>query len=65
MDEERGEAQKKRGGGDVKITFDEELLVTGHQSPDLVALDDALDALEKIDARRSRVIGRSRASKRG
>ena len=45
---------QKRGG--VKITLDEELLVTGDRPPDLLALDDALQALEKIDARRSQVI---------
>jgi len=56
VDSARARRNQKRGGGDVKITFDEELLVTGHQSPDLVALDDALHTLEKIDARRSRVI---------
>jgi DNA-directed RNA polymerase specialized sigma24 family protein len=36
--------------------LDEELLVTGDRPPDLLALDDALQALEKIDARRSQVI---------
>ena len=36
--------------------MDEELLVTGDRPPDLLALDDALQALEKIDARRSQVI---------
>jgi RNA polymerase sigma factor (TIGR02999 family) len=56
VDSARARRNQKRGGGDVKITFDEELLVAGHQSPDLVALDDALHTLEKIDARRSRVI---------
>jgi len=36
--------------------LDEELLVTADRPPDLLALDDALQALEKIDARRSQVI---------
>ena len=56
VDSARARRNRKRGGGDVKVTFDEELLVTGHQSPDLVALDDALKLLEKMDARRSQVI---------
>ena len=56
VDSARARRNQKRGGGDVKITFDEELLVVDHQSPDLVALDDALHALERMDARRSRVI---------
>ena len=54
VDSARARRKQKRGG--VKITLDEELLVTGDRAPDLVALDDALQALEKIDARRSQVI---------
>ena len=54
VDSARARRNQKRGG--VKITLDEELLVTGDRAPDLVALDDALRALEKIDARRSQVI---------
>jgi DNA-directed RNA polymerase specialized sigma24 family protein len=41
--------------GGVKITFDEELPVAA-APPDLVALDDALVALAKLDQRRSQVI---------
>ena len=54
VDSARARRNQKRGG--VKITLDEGFLVTGDRPPDLVALDDALHALEKIDGRRSRVI---------
>jgi len=54
VDSARSRRNQKRGG--VKITLDEELLVPGDRPPDLVALDDALQALERIDARRSQVI---------
>ena len=54
VDSARARHNQKRGG--VKITLDEALLVTGDRPPDLLALDDALQALEKIDARRSKVI---------
>jgi len=54
VDSARARRNQKRGG--VKITLDEELLLTADRPPDLIALDDALEALEKIDARRSRVI---------
>jgi RNA polymerase sigma factor (sigma-70 family) len=40
----------------VKITFDEGLIVPGQPGQDLVALDDALEALAKVDERKSRVI---------
>ena len=39
VDSARARRNQKRGG--VKITLDEELLVTGDRPPDLVALDDA------------------------
>jgi RNA polymerase sigma factor (TIGR02999 family) len=56
VDSARARRNQKRGGGVVRITLDEGLLVTGDRPPDLVALDDALQALEKIDTRRSQII---------
>jgi len=46
----------KRGGGAHKSTFDEALLVSPAPGPDLVALDDALEALAVKDARKCRVV---------
>jgi len=40
----------------VKVTFDEALVVQGERGQDLVALDDALQALAKIDERKAKVI---------
>jgi RNA polymerase sigma factor (TIGR02999 family) len=56
VDSARGKRYQKRGGGDVRITFDEGLAVAPDASPDLVALDDALRALAKMDERRSQII---------
>ena len=56
VDSARARRNQKRGGGDVRITLEEELLVSGDRPQDLAALDDALQGLEKIDARRSQVI---------
>jgi RNA polymerase sigma factor (TIGR02999 family) len=56
VDSARAKRYQKRGGGDVRITFDEDLAVAGDASPDLVALDDALRALAKMDERRSQII---------
>ena len=55
VDSARARRNQKRGGG-VRITLDEGFLVTGDKTPDLVALDEALQVLEKMDARRSQVI---------
>jgi RNA polymerase sigma factor (TIGR02999 family) len=56
VDAARAKRYHKRGGGAVKVTFDEGLIIAGHPGPDLVALDDALEALAKVDERKSRVI---------
>jgi RNA polymerase sigma factor (TIGR02999 family) len=46
---------QKRGGGARQITLDEGLIV-GDPGSDLVALDDALKDLAKLDARKSQVV---------
>jgi RNA polymerase sigma factor (TIGR02999 family) len=56
VDHARARQYQKRGGDAARVTFDEELAVTGEPGPDLVALDDALEALGRFDARKSRVI---------
>ena len=56
VDYARSKRYQKRGGGAVKVTFDEGLPVTDEPAMDLVALDDALEALAVMDERKSRVI---------
>lgn len=46
----------KRGGGAVRLSLDDALTVSCSPDPDLVALDDSLNALAVIDARKARVI---------
>lgn len=47
---------QKRGGGARPVTLHEALLVGGQPGSDLVALDDALEGLAKLDPRKSRVV---------
>ncbi|MGH9802895.1 MAG: sigma-70 family RNA polymerase sigma factor [Blastocatellia bacterium] len=47
---------QKRGGAVVQVAFDEALAVPIKRPTDLVALDDALEDLAKLDARKSRVV---------
>jgi len=47
---------RKRGGGAVQVTLDEGVALSIEPGRDLVALDDALEALSKLDERKSRVI---------
>jgi RNA polymerase sigma factor (TIGR02999 family) len=56
VDHARARRYLKRGGQDVRVTLDEALVVTNEPGPDIVALDDALEALSQFDERKSRVI---------
>lgn len=55
VDAARARKYQKRAGG-RRITLEEKLLITGEPSRDLVALDEALDALSKRDPRKGRVV---------
>jgi RNA polymerase sigma factor (TIGR02999 family) len=56
VDHARARTYQKRGGGAVRVSFDEALVVTSAVEPDFVALDAALVALAKFDERKSRVV---------
>jgi RNA polymerase sigma factor (TIGR02999 family) len=56
VDVARAKGYQKRGGGAVRVTFDELALAPAEPGHDLVALDDALQALARVDERKSRVI---------
>jgi len=46
----------KRGGGVEHVALEEAAVVGGGQGPDLVALDDAMNALAQIDPRKVQVV---------
>ena len=56
VDHARSKQYQKRGGGAARVTLDEELMGAGEPGQDLVALDDALEALTHFDERKGRVI---------
>jgi RNA polymerase sigma factor (TIGR02999 family) len=56
VDHVRSRGSLKRGAAEEKAPFDEALFVSDEPSIDLVALDDALKALELVDKRKSQVI---------
>ncbi len=56
VDHARKRRAAKRGGGDVVLALDESLGVPESDNPDLVALDDALEALASLSPRQSRVV---------
>jgi RNA polymerase sigma factor (TIGR02999 family) len=55
VDRARARCADKRGGGERPVTLDEDLLGE-RRSEDLVALDQALDALATFDARKARIV---------
>jgi RNA polymerase sigma factor (TIGR02999 family) len=56
VDSARRRRYQKRGGGAARVTLDDAMLVVGDRGQDLVALDDALQALAVVDARKSQVV---------
>jgi len=46
----------KRGGGDAHVSLDEAAVVGGGRGTDLVALDDAMTALARLDPRKVQVV---------
>jgi RNA polymerase sigma factor (TIGR02999 family) len=56
VDFARARRREKRGGEAVRVSLSEAADIGCEQSADLVALDDALQALEKLDARQARVV---------
>jgi RNA polymerase sigma factor (TIGR02999 family) len=56
VDAARSKHYQKRGGGAIRVTLDEALVPSVAKSQDLVALDDALEALATVDDRKARVI---------
>ena len=56
VDHARSRHYQKRGGDAVRVTMDEALVVASEPDQNFVALDDALTALEAVDARKSQVV---------
>jgi RNA polymerase sigma factor (TIGR02999 family) len=56
VDFARTRQREKRGGDALLVSLSEAANVAQEQSADLVALDDALQTLEKLDSRQARVV---------
>lgn len=55
LDAARARAAGKRGGGELRITLQEDELAA-NQADDLIAIDDALQSLSKVDPRKAQVV---------
>jgi RNA polymerase sigma-70 factor, ECF subfamily len=56
VDAARARGYQKRGAGAEKVSLDEALLISGEPRQELIALDDALNALAAFDLRKSQVV---------
>jgi RNA polymerase sigma factor (TIGR02999 family) len=56
VDFARARRREKRGGDALRVSLSEAANVPSERSADLVALDDALHTLEKLDPRQARVV---------
>jgi RNA polymerase sigma-70 factor, ECF subfamily len=56
VDAARARVAAKRQGGALRVTFSEDLPIGAGQETNVVALDDALTTLAKLDARKARVV---------
>ncbi len=56
VDHARHQGFAKRGGNALRVPLDEVLLVAEARGVEVLALDEALDALARIDNRKSRVV---------
>ncbi len=56
IDMARGRGREKRGGDVHRIALDETLVFTDDRAAELVALDDALTDLAKLDQRKSQIV---------
>lgn len=56
VDHARTRNMQKRGGGAERVSLDEAMTFSADRAAELIALDDALGALERLDARKCRVV---------
>jgi RNA polymerase sigma-70 factor, ECF subfamily len=56
IDMARGRATERRGAGAQKFSLEDVLVFSPDRAVELVALDDALSALAKLDERKSRIV---------
>jgi RNA polymerase sigma factor (TIGR02999 family) len=56
VDHARSRGYQKRGGALRPVSLDEALVISAEQAPDLVLLNEALERLEVMDPRKSKVV---------
>ena len=56
VDHARKRGYAKRGGGAVKVSLDDTLIVSEHQGAEVLAIDEALNRLAALDPRKCQIV---------
>ncbi|MGH9873811.1 MAG: sigma-70 family RNA polymerase sigma factor [Pyrinomonadaceae bacterium] len=56
VDHARSHAYAKRGGGTIQVPLEESAVLSPQRATDVLALDDALNQLAKIDSRKCQIV---------
>ncbi len=56
VDHARARMREKRGGGRARVTLDDAVALSPQKDEDVLALDEALEKLAKLDARQAKVV---------
>lgn len=56
IDHARTRHRAKRGGGAIRLSLDEAAILSDERASELIALDEALEELAKIDPRQGRIV---------
>ena len=56
VDHARGKHRQKRGGGRVRLTLKPDLALSPSRDEDVLALDEALEKLTRLDPRQARIV---------
>jgi RNA polymerase sigma-70 factor (ECF subfamily) len=56
VDQAKGHFRAKRGGGAIQVTLDGPALMVAQSDDEVLALDEALAKLEKVDRQRARIV---------
>lgn len=56
VDHARGKGSEKRGGGQARVTLDGREVLDSESAVDILALDDVLNELSKLDERKARLV---------
>ncbi len=52
----RNQTRQKRGGGAIRVTLGDAMIISDARSAEILALDEALTELEQIDPRKAKVV---------